>query len=119
VRRDVLEERPEDVARIIRGFHAATVSLDQDPAHAAEVAAGFLGTSAEEMQSTLAHVDLLDLAQNEALFDRTSADGSVWKAYARAAAFMAEHGMLKRPARAPDEVIDPAPLRRAAASAPR
>jgi NitT/TauT family transport system substrate-binding protein len=119
VRSEVLEERPEDVARIIRGFHAATVSLDQDPAHAAEVLAGFLGTTAEQMQSTLAHVDLLDLAQNEALFDRASADGSMWKAYARAAAFMEAHGMLRRPARPSDEVIDPAPLRRAAASAPR
>jgi len=117
-RKDVLEERPDDVARIIRGFDAATLALDGDPANAAEVAAGFLGTSAEEMRPALANIDLLDLGQNDELFQRTNADGSIWTAYARAAAFMEAHGMLRQRARGGDEVIDPEPLRRAA-SLPR
>ncbi|UQA62830.1 ABC transporter substrate-binding protein [Polyangium aurulentum] len=117
-RKDVLEERPDEVARIIRGFHAATLSLDQDPEKTAEVAAGFLGTRSEELRLALVNIDLLDLGQNEKLFDATAAEGSIWKAYARSAAFMEAHRMLRQRARGGDEVIDREPLRRAA-SLPR
>jgi NitT/TauT family transport system substrate-binding protein len=112
VRTDALRDRPRDVDRIIQAWGAALDLVRQRPHEAEPIMMAQLDMSAQELHESLAELELVDLAQNLELFDAKPPRPSVRTSYAQVAAFMAQHKLLTHPARAAEDIIDPAPLRR-------
>lgn len=111
VRGEVLRERPDDVDAVLRGSLAALSAFEANRKDEVDTVARLMGMTANDAERSLSQIELVNLAQNEALFDR-SAKENMWTACALSARFMESHGMLKNKARAPDEVVEGGPLQR-------
>jgi NitT/TauT family transport system substrate-binding protein len=113
VRGEILRDRTDAVDDIVRGFHEAVDGFRANPADCAETAARLMSLSVPDATEALGRIESVDLARNRRFFDST-APHNVWDAYAISARFMEDHGMLRKPARPPTEVLDAGPLGRVA-----
>jgi NitT/TauT family transport system substrate-binding protein len=112
VRADALRDRSRDVDRTLKAWSAALGFFRQRPREAEPIMATQMDMTARELRESLSAIELVDLAQSLELFDPKAEGPSVRASYAKVAAFMAQHKLLTHPARAAEDVLDPAPLRR-------
>jgi len=105
VRTEVLRDRPNDVKNVIRGFLKSVSVFATDKQTTNATVARLMMMSVPDAEASLGQIEMLNQAQNKALFDRSSPN-NIWNAYALSARFMESHGMLRNKPRAADEVLD-------------
>lgn len=117
VHTDVVEGRIDELAGVLLGWHRAARALrggERRP-EAERSALRYLGMTEESLARSLTEIELTDLDHNRRLFDRSSTEASIWRAYEVTARFMVEHGLVKRPPPDPGAVLDPRIVERALA----
>jgi len=107
VQQDVAEQRPDDVANLIRGWEQALQLLHTQPQEVMPVMAEAMQTTPEVLQGDLSLVELFDLAHSRQFFDLTSQQQSIGKTYTATAQFMIQHHLLGRAAPAVQNLVDP------------
>jgi len=107
VHKDVAEERPEDVRRVVRAWEEVLAARRQRPAEIEETMAREMNRTPEELRADFAGLELLDLAKNRELYAPGPEDErSARRAYAATVDFMVRHQLLKRPAPEAGEILD-------------
>lgn len=108
VHKDVVEQRPDDVRRIVQGWERTLAAWRARPAELEAIMAAEMGRKPEELRVDFGGLELLDVAKNRELFALGPEDErSIWRSYATTVAFMTRHQLLKRPAPDAKDVLDP------------
>ena len=107
VRKDLAEQRPDDIANLIAGWEKAMQTWKTQPKEIMEIMAQAMSTTPESLQSDLSGLELVDLAHNSQLFDSGNQQQSFRKAYAATVTFLTQHQLLKKSAPDAAEVLDP------------
>ena len=107
VHKAVADERPEDVANIVKGWEKTLSAWKARPAELEEVMAKETHRTPEALRVDFAGLELLDTAKNRELFDPSVPGQSVWRSYEATARFMVQHHLLKGAAPPGQELLDP------------
>ncbi len=113
-RTEVLATRSGDIERVLLAWGGALDVIRRDPSASLPVMAAHVDMTVPDLKESLATIELVDLKQNLRLFERAAGGGSAWDAYSRAASFMTQNKLVKRPPADADAVLKPALLQRAA-----
>jgi NitT/TauT family transport system substrate-binding protein len=105
VRKDLAEQRAADVTNLVSAWGKAMQAWQKQPQNVLPAMAKAMSATPEQFQADLATVQLLDLSQNQQLFDRAH-DQSVWRAYDETAGFLNKHNFLKNPPTAAQDILD-------------
>src|SRR5262249_54987851 len=81
VRKDIAEQRPDDVANLVRGWEQAIHLLKNQPQDVMPIMAEAMRTTPEGLQSDLSTLELFDLARNRQFLDPANQQQSIWKSY--------------------------------------
>nr|AYM54135.1 aliphatic sulfonates family ABC transporter periplasmic ligand-binding protein [Chondromyces catenulatus] len=108
VHKDVAEQRPDEVRRVVHGWEQALAALRVRPEELASIMAREMNRKPEELRADFGGLELLDVAKNRELFALPEEDErSIWRAYAATVAFMSRHQLLKSPPREAKDILDP------------
>jgi NitT/TauT family transport system substrate-binding protein len=107
VHKAVADERPEDVASIVRGWEKTLNAWRERPPELEAVMAKETNRTPEALRADFAGMELLDIAKNRELFDPSAPGQSVWRSYEATVRFMVQHHLLKGPPPAGKEILDP------------
>jgi NitT/TauT family transport system substrate-binding protein len=104
--KSVVDERPEDVAGIVKGWERALRALRERPQEIEAVMAKEMNRPPDALREDLTGLSLLDLAKNRELYDPKTQGPTVFTSYDTTVAFMKQHNLLKRPAVDAKDVLD-------------
>ncbi len=107
VHKEIADQRPDDVANIIRGWERTLEAWRARPAELEGVMAKATNRTAEGLKSELAGMVLLDLAKNSELFAAGASSQSVWSSFEATARFMDQHRLLKHSPPNAREILEP------------
>ena len=105
VRQDLAAQRASDITNLVTGWNKAMQMWQHQPQIVLPAMAKAMETTPEQLQADLTTVQLLDLTQNQQIFDVANQQ-SVWKAYAETATFLTQHDFLKQTPPAAQDVLD-------------
>lgn len=77
---ELIEERPEDLANLVRGWDQAVQEWRAGSPEIAQSMARSMNVSVDDLNAQLEQIELVDLEQNARLFDPTT-DTSLWSTY--------------------------------------
>jgi NitT/TauT family transport system substrate-binding protein len=83
---DLIEERPEDLANLVRGWDQAVQEWRAGSPEIADSMARSMNVSVDDLRTQLEQIELVDLEHNAQLFDPTYGD-SLWNTYGDLADF--------------------------------
>jgi NitT/TauT family transport system substrate-binding protein len=105
VKPELIEERPEDLANLLRGWDAAVHGWQTGSPEIAESMARSMNVSVEDVRAQLEQIELVDLEQNARLFDST-ADTSLWSTYGNLTDFFEATDQLDNPPPEASDLLD-------------
>ena len=106
VHKDVAEQRPDDVANLIRGWEQALQLMKSQPQDVVPIMAEAMQTTPEGLQGDLSTLELFDLARSRQFFDLANQQQSIWKSYTATALFMSQHHLLQNAAPPAQGLVD-------------
>lgn len=106
VHKDIVDQRPSDMAALIAGWEKALQVWRMQPDEAVRITAQAMALTPEEVVASLSGIELTDLEANRRLFDPRS-EQSLWRTYAEVSSFMMEHQLLTHDAPPDRDIINP------------
>jgi NitT/TauT family transport system substrate-binding protein len=108
VHKEIAEERPDEVRRIVQGWEQALAAWKARPAELEAMMAAEMNRKPEELRVDFSGLELLNVAKNRELFALGPEDErSIWRVYSATVEFMRRHQLLKHPAPGAKEILDP------------
>src|SRR5262245_13087238 len=106
VHKDIADQRPDDVANLIRGWEQVMQLLKNQPQDVMPIMAEAMQTTPEGLQGDLSTLELFDLARSRQFFDPANQQQSIWKSYTATADFMTQHNLLQKAAPSAEGLVD-------------
>jgi NitT/TauT family transport system substrate-binding protein len=104
---ELVEERPEDLANLLRGWDQAVREWRAGSPQVSESMARSMNMTTDDLAAQLEQIELIDLERNAMLFDPTTED-SLWNTFGSLIEFFEETDQLSGPAPDAADILEDA-----------